>query len=156
MPRALVLFSGTSSVCKSLKECGFEVISLDNGTGYVKKRELKQLETTHIEHILTWKYKQYPNGHFDFIFSSPPCTYFSCSRKCFKAGQNHELSYKKGDLFVQRTLKIISYFKPRGWALENPRTGELKHRSYMQSLNCSAVDYCQYAPEWGYLKPTLI
>ena len=39
--------------------------------------------------------------------------------------------------------------------LENPRTGDLVRRTYMQNFPHADFDYCEFA-EWGYKKPTRI
>ena len=43
-----------------------------------------------------------------------------------------------------RTLELIDYFKPRFWALENPQSGLLKTRPYMEGLPFQDVTYCSY------------
>ena len=154
MPSALILFSGTGSVGEALH--GWDVVSLDNGCGHVNQSQLKAIGTTHVTDILTWDYKQYPVGHFDFIWSSPPCKFYSCLLKCFQPNIDHGPSYAKGDVYVKKTLALIAYFKPQAWAIENPLSGALKAREFMQAFQYADVDYCQFAPEWGYQKPTRI
>ena len=55
--KALVLFSGTGSVCKVLKR-DYEVVSIDNGCGFIKRKELQKLGTI-IADIMPWDYKRY-------------------------------------------------------------------------------------------------
>ena len=43
-----------------------------------------------------------------------------------------------------RTLELIDYFKPRFWGLENPQSGLLKTRPYMEGLPFQDVTYCSY------------
>ena len=43
-----------------------------------------------------------------------------------------------------RTLELIDYFKPRFWGLENPQSGLLKMRPYMEGLPFQDVTYCSY------------
>ena len=115
--KALVLFSGTGSVCQTLKKRNYEVVSIDDGSRFIKRKELENLGTV-IADIMAWDYKKYK--HFDLIWESPPCKFYSCLLKCFRPKQNHEPSYLKGDLFVKKTLEIIQYFKPQKWFIENP------------------------------------
>ena len=61
------------------------------------------------------------------IWASPCCTEFSIALK--KRPRNLPL----GDALVLKTLEIIDYLQPRRWAIENPSTGRLKSRPYMQA-----------------------
>ena len=62
--KALVLFSGTGSVCKVLKKLNYEVVSIDDGSVCIKRKELEHLGSI-IADIMTWDYKKYK--HFDLI-----------------------------------------------------------------------------------------
>ena len=64
-----------------------------------------------------------------------------------------ERNLQGADKIVQKVLEIIRYFQPDHWRIENPRTGLLKNRTFMQGLPFVDVDYCQYSM-WGYRKPT--
>ena len=66
MVRLLELFSGTGSVGNVFRSRGWEVLSLD----MLMKADIN------ID-ILEWNYKEYPPGHFDMIWASPPCTEYS-------------------------------------------------------------------------------
>ena len=64
----LELFSGTGSVGTIAKSLGYNVISLD-----LKNADINC-------DILEWDYKQFDRNHFDFIWSSPPCTEYSVAK----------------------------------------------------------------------------
>lgn len=53
----------------------------------------------------------------------------------------------------KKVLEMIDYFQPNKWIIENPRTGLLKSRDFMNDLPFVDVDYCRYC-DWGYKKQT--
>ena len=93
---------------------------------------------------MTWDYKQYPKGHFDFVWGSPACTHFSIART---TGGPRDL--EGACALVAKTLEIMAYFECP-WALENPATGYLKKQPLMQGLPWDDITYCAYG--FGYRK----
>jgi len=157
--RLLELFSGTQSVGKVAEKLGYEIISLDIDD--YKGRFVP----THKEDILTWDYKQYDPDYFDVLWASPPCLYYSrlqtgwYGRKkkdglIFTKEKHMELM-KISDGWVMKVFEIIEYFNLKKWFIENPRTGLLKKRRFMEFLPYIDVDYCMYC-DWGYRKATRI
>jgi len=137
-PKLLELFAGTGSIEKVFRR-DFDVTSLDvEGTPTIKAD------------IMTWDYRSFPEGTFDVIWASPPCTMYSLARTTAKTPRDLEGS----DAMVQRTLDIIAHFKPRVWMFENPQTGLLKHRAVVAGLPYTDVCYCRYG--MPYKKPTRI
>jgi hypothetical protein len=131
--RLLELFSGTKSVSKAVGHLYEEIISLD---------VLNKNNPTIVCDILSWDYKQYPQGHFDAIWASPPCTEYS---KAKTVGiRNLDLANN----IVKRTLEIIQYFNPDKWFIENPATGLLKNQEFMEGIPYYDVDYCQYGKDY--------
>ncbi len=94
---------------------------------------------------MTWDYTAYPPGHFDAIWASPCCTHYSCARRGAKTHRNLVWA----DSLVLRMLEIIECFQPRTWFIENPQTGMLKDRSFMEGRLYTGLDYCCYCI-WGY------
>ncbi len=142
--RALVLFTGTGSVDRALESYGFQVDNLDIDP---------KCNATWTCDILQWEaWKELPPGHYDFIWASPPCTEYSIARTTAKTPRNFELA----DGIVLRTLHIIQELAPRAWMLENPLTGSLKSRPFMQGYPFRDVCYCRYAEgnRWNYKKAT--
>ena len=130
----LELFSGTKSVGTIAKSLGFNVISLD-----LKNADINT-------DILEWDYKQFDRNHFDFIWSSPPCTEYSIA----KTQGIRNIEYANS--IVLKTIEIINYFNPKYFVIENPQTGLLKHQEFMDEFEFKDVDYCKYG--FNYRKRT--
>ena len=64
MPKLLELFN-------AFERIGWDVTSVDM---------VAKFNPTHLANILEFDYKQYPPGHFDFLWASPPCTEFSIAK----------------------------------------------------------------------------
>ncbi len=158
----LELFSGTHSVGKVATTKGYNVISVDIDD-YKGK-----YPPTHKVDIMNFDYEQYPIDHFDVIWASPPCCFYSSLQNTWLGRHkriNGELTIFTremldnnmliSDEWVKRTLEIINYFNPRLWFIENPRTGKLKNRPFMSTIPYYDIDYCKYST-WGYKKATRI
>ena len=149
--RALVLFSGTNSVglqLKALMPFGSTVTNLDI--------DMKAPDAIHTD-LLNWKFRQFTSGHFDIIWASPPCTEYSVA----KTVGVRDLGL--ADSLVLRTKKIIKYFQPRAWVIENP-VGMLRHRGIMVDLReyRHTTSYCLYGTPfrkntdlWCFPKPSV-
>ena len=137
--RALVLCSGTGSVDRAFERLGWDVVSVDWEARY---------DPAHVADLMTWDYRMYPEGHFQFVWGSPACTHFSCART---TGPPRDL--ERATALVARCLEIMRFFGCP-WALENPATGMLKHQALMQELPFKDVTYCQYG--YPYRKATRI
>ena len=130
----LELFSGTGSVGTIAKSLGYNVISLD-----LKNADINC-------DILEWDYKQFDRNHFDFIWSSPPCTEYS------KAKTTGIRNIEYANSIVLKTIEIIKYFNPKYFVIENPQTGLLKNQEFMNEFEFKDVDYCKYG--FNYRKRT--
>ena len=129
--RLLELFSGTGSMGRAFEALGWEVTSLD-----------LEGEPTIKCDILSWDHTKFPPGHFQVVWASPVCCEFS------KALTRRPRRLEEGDRLVLRTLELIDYFKPRFWGLENPQSGLLKTRPYMEGLPFQDVTYCSYGSSY--------
>jgi hypothetical protein len=145
-PRALVLFTGTGSIDRSLEEAGFRVDNLDIDP---------KCNATWTCDILEWEaWRDIEPWTYDFIWASPPCTHYSIARTTAKTPRNFALA----DAIVKKTLQIIEHLEPKGWLLENPATGFLKTRGVVRGLPFVTVCYCMYSDgiSHKYRKPTAL
>ena len=140
--RLLELFSGTKSVSKAVGNLFEEIVSVDI---------LNKYAPTYCADINEWNYQAYPSGYFTHIWASPPCTEYSL----LKHNTGMTTNIDSADRNVLRVFEIIDYFKPIKWFIENPQTGMLKTREFMNGLPYYDVDYCRYT-NWGYKKRTRI
>jgi len=154
--RLLELFSGTGSVGKVARQHGFAVTSVDINT---------KANPTFCANIMNWNYKQFASGYFDMIWASPPCDTFSNLQYCHigKPSKKNDGQLLTKEMIIanqeavglpilKRTLKIIDYFQPENFFVENPLTGRMKN--YMQDFKHTDVCYCMYG--FDYKKPTRI
>ena len=135
MPVLLDLFCGTGSVSKVALALGFDVVSLD------------LLNADINTDVMDWDYTIFPPKHFDVIWSSPPCQYFSAARRSnigrfgiTKESMETDI-LEKGVPVLRKTEQIIEYLQPALYFIENPQTGRMKDfvdRPYYD------VDYCMY------------
>ena len=135
MPVLLDLFCGTGSVSKVALALGFDVVSLD------------LLNADINTDVMDWDYTISPPKHFDVIWSSPPCQYFSAARRSnigrfgiTKESMETDI-LEKGVPVLRKTEQIIEYLQPALYFIENPQTGRMKDfvdRPYYD------VDYCMY------------
>ena len=160
--RLLELFSGTHSIGKVAKIRDIDVISLDRDLGHLEGSDINN----HIkEDILNWDYKVYPSGYFDIITASPVCVFWSILRSCW-IGRKCKTINPDGSIVTMKDLerdinqfgkpmvdtvfKILDYFKPKYWWVENPQTGKMKR--YIEQIKPDVkwvdVDYCKYGFEY--------
>ena len=78
----------------------------------------------------------FPPGHFDMVWASPVCTEYS------RALTMRPRRLEEGDALLLRAFEIMEHFDPLMWVIENPATGLLKTRPFMERLPW--VTYCKY------------
>ena len=139
--RILELFAGSGSIGRVFEAAGWEVTSVDLSD--------KLSQPTICCSVLDIPLDKWPAGHFDVVWSSPPCVEYS------RAKTTGTRDLESADRLVLHTLALIRALKPTYWFLENPKTGLLKTRSFM-TMPYKDLSYCHYAPEWGYKKDTRV
>ena len=131
MPRALILFSGTDSVGRYLREQGWSTVTLD----WDPKMKADICENIHL-----WNHTIFRPGYFDFVQASPDCTEWSPAMTC------RPRDIPKATALVLRTLDIIEYFAAPFW-MENPGGAALLHKQEFMSIweFCrTEVAYCNF------------
>ena len=151
--RILELFKGSGSITKFYENNNdVEVISLDI---------LEKYKPTIVSDIMEFDYKQFPVGHFDYIWSSPECKIFSQLQnthigKKWKDKQELYEAQKIDSKFINKTIEIIDYLKPKYYYIENPRYSKIW--DFIENENFKKdfviVDYCAFG--YNYKKPTKI
>lgn len=153
MLKILELYSGTKSVGKVCDSLGWSSVSVD-----------LEMEADFKCDIMDFDYKQFDKDHFDIVWASPPCTYYSKLQNTWigrkrKSGlivtkEWIEDQRKESDKLMIKTFEIIDYFNCKWWFVENPLSC-LKDRDVMKDRFYHIVDYCKYC-DWGYRKRTCI
>jgi len=138
--KVLELFAGSRSIGKICDDLGYNVFSSDvnpfDNIDYVI--DINKFDVSVVPFIP------------DFIWASPPCTYFSVAsigKHWNKNNTPKSDNALKGVEYVKSTLKIINYFKllnPNlNWFIENPR-GKLRKLNIVKGLPRTTVWYCKY------------
>ena len=151
--KVLELFKGSGSISKYFKNNeNVEVISLDI---------LEKYNPTICSDILTFNYKQFDIGYFDIIWASPECKIFSGLQfaligRSWKDKNELIEEQKKNSIFINKTIEIIDYLKPKYYFIENPRYSQIwKYIDNIEYLNNFVIiDYCSFG--YKYKKPTKI
>ena len=113
MPRLLELFCGTKSVGRTFEAASWEVVFLDIVSNLSRQSSATSGAGT--------------TGHFDMVWASPVCTEYS---RALTTRPRRLLE----DALVLSALEIIAHFDPLMWVIENPATGLLKTRPFMERL----------------------
>ena len=131
--RLLELFSGTGSVGAAFRRAGWDVTSVDLDAA---------ASPDIVADVGTWDYRAYPPGYWDHVHASPPCTHYSRARTNAKTPRDLD----GADALVRRALEIIFYFQPTCWTMENPWTGLLPSRPFMEPFGpmLRVVTCCKY------------
>ena len=123
MPRLLELFSGTGSIGRAFREAGWKVTSLDLEPKF---------RPDILCDVLRWDFRAaFPPGHFDMVWSSPPCTEYS-GRSDAAHGA-----------LPRATPRRIACLDPPLWVLKNPQTGHATNAALSASETSSRAPSTQ-------------
>ena len=73
-----------------------------------------------------------------FAWFSPDCTQYSHAKRTGMRDLN------RADSYVKKSLQIIEQMQIPFWIIENPQTGLLKTRDFIQGISYVDVSYCKY------------
>ena len=140
----LELFAGSRSIGKASESLGYNVFSSDiNNFDNID----------YVVDILEFDINKIPFKP-DFIWASPPCTFFSVASIGKHWNKDHTPKSKNaiiGIEIVKKTLEIINKLNPKYWYMENPR-GKLRKLDIVKGLPRTTVWYCTYGDSRA--KPT--
>ena len=127
--RCLELACGTKSISRCFENAGWECVTVDID---------KKFEPDIVANILDLPVDKFEEGSFDYVHFSPPCTQYSCAKTCGVR------DLKSADAIVEHGLANTRHIKPKCFTVENPQSGLLKRRSFMQGIPWVDASYCQY------------
>lgn len=137
-PRILEVCCGTKSASKAIKRLwpGAKIVTLDIDSKHAP---------TLLADVNHWRFRKdvFPSGYFDIIWASPPCTEYSVA----KTTGVRDLT--AADRIVKSVRRIIDYFQPKAWFIENPHA--LLHvRRIMADIDHlrTTCTYCQYGASY--------
>ena len=142
--KVLELFAGSRSIGKVADSLGYEVYSSD----------INNFENiNYVVDILDFDINKIPFKP-DFIWASPPCTFFSVASIGKHWNKDHSPKSENAKLgmeIIQKTLDIIDMCQPKYFFIENPR-GKLRKLDLMKGIPRTTVWYCKYGDKRA--KPT--
>ena len=140
----LELFAGSRSIGKEAEKQGHNVFSIDINN-------FKDIDL--VIDILDLKKDMIPFKP-DFIWASPPCTYFSVASIGVHWNEDHTPKSKdavKGLEILNKTLSIFKWFPDAVFFMENPRG---KMRKKVSGIDRTTITYCSYGDKRRRMKPT--
>ena len=134
--KILELFAGSRSIGNAAESLGYEVFSSDINNFH---------KINYVVDILDFDINKVPFKP-DFIWASPPCTYFSVASIGKHWNKDHTPKSENALLglkIIKKTVKIIKELNPKFWFIENPR-GKLRKLEVVKDLPRITIWYCQY------------
>ena len=141
MPRLLELCCGGKSVSRYFEARGWDCTTVDVDSKFSPTivADVRDLDPPN-----TWT-----PGEFDVVWASPPCTMYSIARNSVPR------DFVGADQIVCACLEIIRYLtqdptKKVFWFLENPASGYLRTRPFMQEYEAAkkTLCYCKYGCQY--------
>jgi site-specific DNA-cytosine methylase len=140
--RVLDLFAGTGSATRAFTDAGHEVVTVELDPRF---------DSTVTCDVKDWE----PDGYYDFVWASPPCTAFSVA-SIGTHWQGGRGAYVPRTQAAHEAMRLVEYthglirgLQPEHWVIENPR-GVLRKLSILPEPQ--TVWYCQYGDDRA--KPT--
>lgn len=150
--KTIELFSGTKSFSKIAKKMGYSTLTID-----FDKRLNPDLQLNLLKDKI-------PDGDYDILWASPPCTTFSVASLSTHWGGGFRAYVPKtqeaieGIILLNETIKYIAKNRPTRWYIENPRgvmrkiIDGLFMKHGISKYIRHTITYCQYGDKR--MKPT--
>lgn len=149
--KILELFAGSCSFSDVAKEYGHETYTVDSGLDLITLDHYSKIDL--VTDILEIDINDIPFKP-DFIWASPPCTYFSVASMGKHWNADNTPKSKEaviGIEIVKKTIQIIETLLPTYFVIENPR-GKLRKLNLLDNIYRNTLTYCQYGD--SRMKPT--
>lgn len=140
--RVLELFAGSRSIGKVAEELGHQVFSVDINNFKDIDLAIDILDLD--KHKLMEEMFKKGIDDIDFIWASPPCTFFSVASIGHHWHKNHTPKTKEaiiGLKILNKTLLIFDWFKDAKFFMENP-VGKM--RRIVKGIDRVSITYCSY------------
>lgn len=130
----LSLYDHSGNASRPYKEAGWKVVQVDIKNGI---------------DILTWDYKDPYGGLKNHdkigIIIMQPCTCYALCGNRHKINRLNNGEFEQSQLLVEHSRRIVEYFNPFFWQLENPKTDIHKKNEWIGQRPKFIFDPCDFA-----------
>lgn len=128
------LFDHSGNASRPYRENGWQVIQVDIKLG---------------QNIMTWDYKNYYNAFNKAakigIICMQPCTCYALCGNRHKENRLNNGEFEQSQQLVEQSRRIIEYFNPFFWVLENPKTDIHKKNIWVGQRPKFIFNPCDFA-----------
>jgi site-specific DNA-cytosine methylase len=131
---AISLFDYSGNWLRPYREAGYEVYQIDKKLNY---------------DVFDWPFQKIDRKDVRVILASPPCDNYALSGAWTFKAKDSDGRTEQSNRLVSYTMKLIRYFRPEYWAIENPmsRIHKLNPELGEIRLKFQPFEYAGYDPE---------